>query len=92
VDADLVGATAARLVVSTWSGNVDDDSAHELRWNGERLAERFGVFHNYSHDLLELPVSRIKPGANEVTLFSTYKGHSLEVNWPGPVLLIEFRP
>jgi hypothetical protein len=77
-------------VLSTWSANVDDDSVHELRWNGERLANRFGAFHNYSFDKLDVPLSRLRPGTNEISLFSTFKGHSLEVNWPGPVLLVEF--
>lgn len=90
VDGDLARATAARLVVSTWSGSTDDDSIHELRLNGERLANRFGQFHHYSFNALEVPLSRLKRGANTVSAFSTYKGHMLEINWPGPVLLIAF--
>ena len=72
------------------TSNADDASTHELRWNGERLANRFGVFHNYSFDTLEVPLPRLRQGTNEFTLFSTFKGHALEVNWPGPVLLVEF--
>jgi hypothetical protein len=89
VNDSLTRAKSARLVLSTWSANVDDDSVHELRWNGERLANRFGIFHNYSFDLLEVPLSRIRPGANSISLFSTFKGHAIEVNWPGPALLVE---
>jgi hypothetical protein len=90
VDGDRAGMKFARLVLSTWSANVDDDSVHELRLNGERLANRFGQFHSYSFDTLEVPLARLKPGRNEISLFSTFKGHALEVNWPGPVLLVEF--
>lgn len=89
VDADLTKAKAARLVLSTWSANVDDDSVHELRLNGQRLANRFGQFHNYSFNALDVPLSLLKPGTNEISLFSTFKGHAIEVNWPGPVLLLE---
>ncbi len=90
-EADLSGATFARLVVSTWSGDVEDTSVHELRLNGQRLASRFGEFHNYDQDVLEVPLSRLKVGRNEVSLFSTFMGHMFEINWPGPVLLIEYR-
>jgi hypothetical protein len=34
---DLENATFARLAISTWSGDVEDTSVHELRLNGERL-------------------------------------------------------
>jgi hypothetical protein len=90
VDGDLTAAKSARLVLSTWSASTDDDSVHELRLNGERLANRFGQFHNYSFDSIDVPVARLKSGANEITTYSTFKGHGLEINWPGPVLLIEF--
>ncbi len=87
---DLSGVKAAQLLVSTWSGSTDDDSVHELRLNGERLANRFGQFENYGFNRIEVPVARLRPGRNEVTVYSTFKGHALEINWPGPVLLVEF--
>jgi len=90
VDGDLAKAKSARLVLSTWSANVDDNSIHEIRLNGQQLANRFGEMHNYSFNSLDVPLDRIKPGANEITLFSTFKGHAIEVNWPGPVLLVEY--
>ncbi len=90
VDGDFTNAKSARLVVSTWSASTDDDSIHELRFNGERLANRFGQFHNYSFNTLDVPLVRLKPGANDIDLYSTFKGHMIEINWPGPVLLVEF--
>ena len=89
LDADLTRAKSARLLLSTWSANVDDDSIHELRLNDRRLASRFGQFHNYSFNSLEIPLALLKLGTNEISLFSTFKGHALEVNWPGPALLLE---
>ena len=88
---DLAGATFARLVLSTWSGDVEDTSVHELRLNGQRLASRFGEFHNYDQDALEVPLDRLQAGRNEISLFSTFMGHMIEINWPGPVLLIEYK-
>lgn len=90
-ESDLAGATFARLVVSTWSGDVEDTSVHELRLNGERLASRFGEFHNYDQDSLEVPLKMLKVGRNEISMFSTFMGHMFEINWPGPVLLIEYK-
>ena len=69
---------------------IVDNSVHELLLNGERLANRFGVMHNYSVNALEVPLRRLKRGDNEVTIYSEFDGHALEVNWPGPVLLVEF--
>lgn len=91
LDADSDKATGARLVLSTWSANVDDDSVHELRLNGQRLASRFGQFHNYSLNQLDVPLSLLKAGTNELSLYSTFKGHAIEVNWPGPALLLELK-
>ena len=92
LDDGLARARSARLVLSTWSGNVDDDSIHELRLNGQRLASRFGQFHNYSFNSLEVPLTLLKTGTNDISLSSTFKGHAIEVNWPGPALLVEFGP
>jgi hypothetical protein len=89
VTADLTKAKSARLVLSTWSANVDDDSRHELRLNGHVLASRFGQFHNYSFNMLDVPLSLLKSGTNTLSLFSTFKGHAFEVHWPGPALLLE---
>jgi len=88
---DLARASAARLVLSTWSASTDDNSVHELRLNGQRLANRFGAFHNYSFDMLEAPLTMLRKGENDITIFSEFDGHALEINWPGPALLVEFK-
>jgi hypothetical protein len=87
---DLDNARAAWLIVSTWSASTDDESIHELRLNGERLANRFGQFHNYSYDRLPVPLDRLRRGSNEIAVFSEFTGHGLEVNWPGPALVVEY--
>jgi hypothetical protein len=87
---DLARARSARLVLSTWSASTDDESVHELCLNGQRLGNRFGAFHNYSHDQLAVPLPLLKQGDNAITIFSEFKGHGFEINWPGPVLMIEY--
>lgn len=86
VDGPLTNARRARLLLSTWS------AAHcqELGINGKKLVDRVGLIHNYSFDSIPVPMGWLKPNENVVHLFSNDKGHATEINWPGPVLLIEY--
>ncbi len=91
IDIDnLDKTTAAKLVLSTWSGATDDLTPHQILLNGQLLADNFGVFHNYAFNELDIPVERLKLGENVVTVYSEYLGHALEINWPGPVLKIKY--
>jgi hypothetical protein len=90
VNQDLSNAKSARMIVSTWSGKTPDGSVHEIGLNGKRISDNFGLFHNYSLDLLSVPLAYLKKGINEIHIYSEFKGHYLEINWPGPVLIIEY--
>ena len=90
IDDDIEDAKSACLLLSTWSGKCDDGSIHEIMINGKRISDNFGRFHDVSFDYLSVPVDWINRGVNEITIHSLFDGHALEVNWPGPVLLIEF--
>jgi hypothetical protein len=87
---DVVGAREVRLLVSTWSGKTDDGAPHQILLNGQLISDNFGRFHNYSYDYLSIPLTLVRKGANEVAIYSEYRDHALEVNWPGPVLLIKY--
>jgi len=87
---DLSGAKSVRMVVSTWSGATDDGSRHEIGINDVKLSDNFGTFHSYSYKMLHVPLKLLKSGSNEIYIYSEFKGHALEINWPGPVLLIEY--
>jgi hypothetical protein len=79
----------ARLCVSTWSANVDDDSPfHEIGINRQVIANKFGKLHDHSLDLLPVPTGILRP-ENVVHIYSSFTGHALEINWPGPALLVE---
>ena len=84
---DLSNAADARLILSTWSA----DHAEEIGLNDKMLVERIGVVHNYSYDAIPVPVEIIKQGANTFHIFSSTEHHAAEVNWPGPVLIVEYR-
>ena len=79
---------AARLVFSTWSAAHGDETG----FNGTKLADRTGYVHNYSFDTLPVPAALVKEGENTFYIFSKTQHHALEVNWPGPVLLVEYGP
>jgi len=83
--------TDARMYVSTWSADIDNESPfHEIGINRQVIANKFGKFHDHSLDLLRLPVSSLRLD-NTIHIYSTFWGHALEVNWPGPALLVERR-
>jgi len=84
---DLSNARDARLILSTWSA----DHADEIGLNDRILVERIGVVHNYSYDAIPVPLEIINRGINTFHIFANTEHHAAEVNWPGPVLMIEFR-
>jgi len=87
IPTDPAAAAAVKMVISTWSAA----HAEELTLNGKLLVERVGPVHNYGFDVLDVPRSMLRKGPNEFTIFSETEHHAAEVNWPGPVLLLEYR-
>ena len=81
------GAIRAHLLLSTWSAA----HAEEIGWNDRKLVERVGLVHNYSFDTIDVPLDLLRQGDNTFYLYSATTEHAAEVNWPGPVLLVEFR-
>jgi hypothetical protein len=86
VDGPLEQARAARIVLSTWS------AAHgeEIAFNGAKIAGATGLIHSYSFDALPVPPRLLRMGGNSFSIFSNTDEHAFEVNWPGPVLLVEY--
>ena len=79
-------ARNARMAVSTWSAA----HAEDIRLNDRKLADRLGYVHNYSFDVIPIASKWLKQGDNEFSIFSSTREHAAEINWPGPVLLVEF--
>lgn len=90
---DLTNATKAKFMVSSWSGFTHDNVRHEVQLNNLPFATDIGRYHNYSFDYVDIPVSCFRntlTDTNKFTVYSEYDGHSFEINWPGPVLFIEY--
>lgn len=83
---NLSNAKDARLLLSTWSAAHSD----EIGINDKMIVERIGRVHDYSYDSIRVPLDIIKKGTNIFYIFSKTEHHALEVNWPGPVLLIKY--
>jgi len=93
INDDLSNAISAKFVVSSWSGFTHDNVRHELQLNGLPFATDIGRHHNYSYDYVDISVSCLNNNlsdTNELTVYSEYEGHTFEINWPGPVLLVEY--
>lgn len=86
VEGDVAKARAARLVLSTWSAAHDG----EMGLNGAKLVDRIGLVHNYSFDAIPVPPRLLKSGVNQYYVTSKTEEHAPEINWPGPVLLVEY--
>ena len=50
---------------------------------------QFSAFHDYHLAEVDIDPGLLKPGLNHVRVHSRYHGHTLEINWPGPALLLE---
>lgn len=81
---DVRQVKAARLVLSTWSGAHGD----VLALNHTMLVPRVGRVHDYSLDKLDVPPSLLRQGDNVFSVMAETEHHAVEVNWPGPVLLV----
>jgi hypothetical protein len=87
---DLQKVETAMLAISSWSAATNEQGCpHGIMINHEILADNFGKFHDLSRDLLNLPLSLLKEGENIITIYSNFEGHALEINWPGPAILLK---
>jgi len=83
---DLQYATAALMVLTTWSGS----HANAIGLNDSTLVPRVGKDHNYSYDVVPVPLDYLRQGTNTFFTFSSTEHHGIEVLWPGIVLQVEY--
>lgn len=87
VQDDLSKAVQAKMILRTWSGLHAD----EIGINDNKVVERIGNDHNYSHDEIDVPLKLIRKGTNLLYTKSMTPEHGIEVFWPGIVLKVQFR-
>lgn len=85
----LDNAFLAKLVMSTFSGGTVD---REVYINDVPIVKGgWGRWHRLAFCEEYVPLKVLKKGANEFKIKADFpKEHAFEVNWPGPVLFIEY--
>jgi hypothetical protein len=89
---DLSKAVAAYLILSTWSAAPEDGAIHQMGINGKVLADSPGILHDFALLKIPVPISYLKNGNNVFFIYSETEGHAFEVNYPGPSILIRYKP
>jgi hypothetical protein len=85
--AELPAAPArARIKILSWSGS----HVERIKFNDTELSPKIGREHDFAVDLIDVPPEAVKRGRNTFSMFSATTHHAAEVDWPGPVLLLEF--
>ncbi|HAQ20538.1 MAG TPA: hypothetical protein DCR40_15110 [Prolixibacteraceae bacterium] len=87
---NLTDAISAYLVLSTWSAKSEEGAVHVIGINGKMLAESPGKLHDWAFLEIPVPIEHLKSGDNTFFIYSETKGHALEVNYPGPSILIRY--
>ena len=86
---DLSNAFVAKIIMSTFSGGTVD---REVYINDIPIVKGgWGRWHRLDFCEEYVPVKVLKKGYNEFKIKADMPGeHAFEVNWPGPVLFIEY--
>jgi hypothetical protein len=88
-------AIGCRLYHRTW--NAGDDHAagghidKPLSINGRHF-KCYGKNHFYALSTVEIPVSNLIWGINEIAYTSDTEHHGIEILWPGPAFIIRYHP
>lgn len=87
---ELDKAFLAKVVVSTFSGGTPD---REVYINGKAVRKGgWGDWHKLAFCEEYVPVDMLKQGVNTFEIRANYpKEHAFEINWPGPVLFVEYK-
>jgi len=85
---DFKNATEAIFLIRTWNGWAKYHEHFKINdWS--HVLE--GHNHNFDYDMIPVPVSALKQGANVVVFSSKTEQHGVEVLWPGPALMIRYK-
>jgi hypothetical protein len=91
----LKDAIGCRLYHRTWNAG-DDEAAgghidRPLIINGQPF-KCYGKNHFYALSAVEIPVSNLHEGINDISYTSDTEHHGIEILWPGPAFIIRYNP
>ena len=89
----LKDAISCRLYHRTWNAG-DDEAAgghidKPLIINGHPF-KCYGKNHFYALSAVEIPISNLNEGINEIAYTSDTEHHGIEILWPGPAFIIRY--
>lgn len=89
IDGSLEKAFTAKIIFSTFSGGTTD---REVYINDKALLKGgWGEWHRLAFCEEPVPIKLLKQGENFFKIKAHFpREHAFEVNWPGPVILIEY--
>ena len=87
---NVSSATAAKFTIHSWSATPEDGKSNYIKLNSYTVSTGYGILHDWSIDTWDLPLSQVKYGTNTFSIYSATSGHAMEVNWPGPVLKVQW--
>ena len=89
----LKDAISCRLYHRTWNAGDDEAAgghiAKPLIINGHPF-KCYGKNHFYALSFVEIPVSTLNDGINEISYTSDTEHHGIEILWPGPAFIIRY--
>lgn len=83
---NLSRASAAQMILATWSGGHAD----AIGIDQTTVVERVGSEHNYSYDEVDVPLDLLHGGALELFTEAATVHHGIEVLWPGICLKVRY--
>jgi hypothetical protein len=94
------GAASARMIIHTWAGDqtkeeptvrdrITINNATVVNVNGSPPTPPIGADHHWSFDWRDVPVSALIQGDNLFGVWTNRQGHHLEIQWPGPAIMVE---
>ncbi|MFQ3630131.1 tandem-95 repeat protein [Roseiflexus sp.] len=104
VSDDPGNAASARMIIHTWAGDQTKEEPQvrdRITINGIPIVNvnasppatatpPIGADHHWSFDWRDVPVSALSQGDNIFGVWTNRHGHHLEINWPGPALMVEW--
>ncbi len=83
---NLKKAEAARMFLTTWNGV----EGKEIGVNNRRLVPNIGKNHDLAYSQIPVPLGVLRSGRNTLYTRADTLHHGIEVQWPGPELLIRY--
>jgi hypothetical protein len=89
----LKDAMNCRLYHRTWNAGDDEDAGghidRPLIINGNSF-KCYGKNHFFAQSSVDVPVSNLNEGTNEIAYTSDTEHHGIEVLWPGPAFIVRY--